>query len=223
MGQGVDLGYYDIFVDPGDDDSPVWGYRRAGWWSRMSGDDRIAFVATAAFCLVAALLVGSILFVEGHNLPSFAVRLAGHDGIDPSSPGAVVSPAFGIMLRLNKTCVDRADVVVSYSGVALGWARAEPRDCAEKRWARDVEVVARGDGVGLSRRLRDRMALEWRSGALELDVDVDIFDDSARRRTDPGEFPKKVMSCKVKVQGQEGESSPCSWYSLGNLYAREGD
>ncbi|CAD6237609.1 unnamed protein product [Miscanthus lutarioriparius] len=76
---------------------------------------------------------------------------------------------------MNRTCFDRADVVVSYAGVALGWARAEPWDCAEKRRAKDVEVVARGGGVGLPMHLRDRMASEWRSGKMELDIDVTIF------------------------------------------------
>jgi hypothetical protein len=108
---------------------------------------------------------------------------------------------------MNRTCVDRSDVVVAYSSVALGWARAEPLDCAEKRWAKDVEVVARG--------LRDRMASEWQSGTLELDVDVRIYGAA-------GDFPHVVMTCKVRMDGRgsesdDSESLPFSWYSL-NLF-----
>ncbi|KAL6845476.1 hypothetical protein ACP4OV_024971 [Aristida adscensionis] len=224
-GHGVDVDYYDIFVNPGDDgEEPVWGYRRPGWWSRLGVEERVFLVLMAAFLLVAVLVPLAFSYVEAQNRPSFAVRLAGHDGIDLGRPGRVVSPAFGVALGVNKTCVDRADVVVSYSGVALGWGRAEPRDCAGRpRRARDVEVAARGDGVGLSRRLRERMASEWRSGALELDVAVEVLDDSRRRRVPPGDFPKKVMTCKVKMHGEEWETLPFSWHALGNLYAKEDD
>jgi hypothetical protein len=97
-------------------------------------------------------------------------------------PGSVVSPAFNLTLRTTKTCVDHAEVVLSYSGVALGWARVEPHGCVSREpWGRDVQVVARAHGVGLSRRLRvrERMASEWRrSGRVELDADMVIYNDA---------------------------------------------
>ncbi|GJN40658.1 hypothetical protein PR202_gb29913 [Eleusine coracana subsp. coracana] len=219
----ADSGYYYqqdmIFADPRDDEAPpVWGYRRGSCWSRMSVDNRILLIGTLAFSLVIALLTGTVYYDYARNLPSFSVRLiALHEGgsIDPAQPGRVVSPAFRVALRMTKACVDRADVVVAYAGVALGWARAEPMDCAVRRWARDVEVVARGDGVGLSGGLRDRMAAEWQSsGSLELDVDARVFDGSA------GDFlfPQVVMSRKVRLeldgQGSESESLPLAWHSL---------
>ena len=105
-----------------------------------------------------------------------ASGLRGYDGIDVARPGTVVSPEFNLTLRMNKACADRAEVVLTYSGVALGWARVEPRGCVSREpWGRDVELVARADGVGLSGRLRERMASEWRrSGRVELDGDVVI-------------------------------------------------
>ncbi|KAG2601057.1 hypothetical protein PVAP13_5KG566700 [Panicum virgatum] len=217
MGLGVDLeeaarpvDYYDIFADPRDDEAPpVWGYRAPSCWSRMSDEDRIlgppVLIAT---CLLMALLVVASIYVQVFNVPpSFAVGVAGYGGIDPGRPGRVVSPAFDVALRANKTCVDRA-------GVALGWARAEPWDCEEKRWEKDVVVAARGDRVGLPEHLRDRMESEWRSGTLELDVDVEIFDNSGSSRAAAGDFPQKLMTCKVRLDGQKSEPLPCAWYDL---------
>ncbi|PAN28260.1 hypothetical protein PAHAL_5G140700 [Panicum hallii] len=207
---------YDIFADPRDDEAPpVMGYRAPSCWSRLSDEDRlIGPPVLIATCLLMALLVGASIYVLFFNdVPSFAVGVAGYGGIDPGRPGRVVSPAFDVALRVNKACVDHAGVVVAYAGVALGWARAEPWDCEEKRWEKGVVVVARGAGVGLPEHLRDRMASEWRSGALELDVEVEIFDSSGSSRA-AGDFPQKLMTCKVRLDAQNSEPLPCAWYAL---------
>lgn len=229
MGLGVqvdeeaatDAGHYDeIFAYPRDDEAPlVWGYRRRSCWSRTSLDNRILLIGILAFSLVVALLTGAIYYDYARSLPSFSVRLALHEGgsIEPARPGSVVSSAFRATLSMTKACADRAEVGVAYAGVALGWARAEPMDCAGKRWwGRDVEVLARGDGVGLSRGHRDRIAAEWEaSGTLELDVDVRVFDSSDAAAGDL-EFPQVVMSCKVRLggRGSESESVPLAWHWL---------
>jgi hypothetical protein len=218
MGLGVQLdedwaeaGYYydDIFADPPDNEAPpVWGYSRGSCWSRLSVDNRILLIGTIAFFLVMGLLTGSV-----HYHPSASRATRASTRAAPAAWSRRRSASSGS--RMNRTCVDRADVVVAYSGVPLGWARAETLDCAEKRWAKDVEVVARGDGVGLSSGLRDRMASEWQSGTLELDVDVRIFGAA-------GNFPHVMMTCKVRMDGRgsesdDSESLPFSWYSL-NLF-----
>ncbi|RLN24451.1 hypothetical protein C2845_PM07G24510 [Panicum miliaceum] len=141
----------------------------------MSDEDRIigppVLIAT---CLLMALLVGASIYVQVFNdVPSFAVGVAEYGGIDPGRPGRVVSPAFDVALRVDKT----------------------------------------GDGVGLPEHLRDRIASEWRSGALELDVDVEIFDTSGSSRA-AGDFPQKLMTCKVRLDGQKSEPLPCAWYAL---------
>lgn len=129
--------------------------------------------------------------------PSYSVELTGYEGIDPGRAARLVSPSFNVTLRMNNTCVDSARVAVTYSGVALGWARVEPRDCAKGRWAKDVEVVARGGRVGLSRRLRDRMASDWLSGAVELDVNVMVYPVGGHIGTDiPRTFDGKVKMMK---------------------------
>ena len=133
--------------------------------------------------------------------PSISVHLTGYDGIDPGGAARVVSPAFNITLRLNDTCVDRVDVAVMYSGVALGWARVDPLDCAERRWAKDVEVVARGAGVGLSQRLFDRMASDWRSDTMELDIDVTTY--KAYPLSTDTEYPQDMIVHKVRIKEKE--------------------
>nr|CAB3474406.1 unnamed protein product [Digitaria exilis] len=222
MGLGVDLeaaaragDYYDIFADPRDDEAPpVWGYRAPGCLSRMSLEDRICIPILTVTLLATVLISGACIYAAGLNPASFAGGLASYDGIDPGLPGRIVSPAFGVALRMNNTCVDRANVVVAYAGVALGWARAEPWDCEEERRTKEVEVVAKGDGVGMPEHLRDRMAEEWRrSGTLELDVEVEIFHSSDSDRA-AGDFPRKVVTCKVRLDGQKSETSACEWYAL---------
>uniref|UniRef100_A0A453FMA1 Late embryogenesis abundant protein LEA-2 subgroup domain-containing protein n=1 Tax=Aegilops tauschii subsp. strangulata TaxID=200361 RepID=A0A453FMA1_AEGTS len=165
-----------------------------------------SFVTLLVSVLISVLLVVALSVMERRRRPSVvSVHLTGYDGIDPGGAGRVVSPAFNITLRLNDTCVDRADVAVLYSGVALGWARVDPRDCAKRRWAKDVEVVARGAGVGLSQRLRDRMASDWRSGAVELDVDVTTYKEDPPS-TDT-EFPQDMIVKKVRIFNEKEEQA----------------
>uniref|UniRef100_A0A0D3EUJ4 Uncharacterized protein n=1 Tax=Oryza barthii TaxID=65489 RepID=A0A0D3EUJ4_9ORYZ len=148
------------------------------------------FLATLLLSLMAYGQWNSMF--RDHDLDAFSVRLAGYEGIDLGRPAATVSPE-----------------------LALGWARAEPRDCAAGRLERDVEVVVRGQGVGLSDRLRARMASEWRrsSGALELDVDVKIFDEDTYPVHATYHIPDRVMLCKVRTDGRGSESPSCPWFS----------
>jgi hypothetical protein len=103
---------------------------------------------------------------------------------------------------MNNTCVDSARVAVAYSGVALGWARVEPRGCAKGRWAKDVEAVARGGRVGLSQRLHERMASDWRSGTLDLDVYVMMYREGGFDADIPRTFDGKV---KMMKKGQTND------------------
>ncbi|XBI29309.1 hypothetical protein VPH35_053320 [Triticum aestivum] len=165
-----------------------------------------SFVTLLVSALISVLLMVALSTVmDRRSPPVVSVHLMGYDGMDPGAAGRVVSPAFNITLRLNDTCVDRADVTVMYSGVALGWARVDPRDCVKRRWAKDVEVVARGAGVGLSQRLRDRMASDWRSGAVELDVDITTYKEDTPS-TDTG-FPQDMIVQKVRIFNEKEEQA----------------
>jgi hypothetical protein len=174
------------------------------------GGDREGVAAALVFSTLICVLMGlgSIIVMYLQGNPSMSVHLTGYGGIDPGGAARVVSPTFNITLRLNDTCVDRADVAVLYSGVALGWARVDPRDCAKRRWAKDVEVVARGAGVGLSQRLRDRMASDWRSGTMELDLDVTTYKEDPPS-TDT-EFPQYMVVHKVRIM-ETNDASEKPW------------
>ncbi|KAF8766189.1 hypothetical protein HU200_007693 [Digitaria exilis] len=183
-------------IDDPDKETCTWG-RRHGCCSAVwppSAQNDWCFVAM--ILTLSLLLTLAIVLVIGltYREPSYSVDLTGYDGMDPGGAARIVSPSFNVTIRMNNTCVDSARVAVVYSGVALGWARVEPMDCAEGRWTKDFEVVARGGGVGLSRRLRDRMASDWRSsGALELDVSVVMYRVGGQIGTDiPRTFDGKV-------------------------------
>ncbi|VAH64483.1 unnamed protein product [Triticum turgidum subsp. durum] len=198
-----------------DDEAPVLGNAPA---ARFSDKERLLLLVVFSVALV-ALMLFPVYYMEQANVVSFSVGVAGYEGIDPARPGRVVSPAFNLTLRMNKTCADRAEVVLTYSGVALGWARVEPCGCVSREpWGRGVEVVARADGVGLSTPLRERMASEWRrSGRVELDVDVAVYRETGEGRRWGylgGNTLDKVMRCKVAADGRPSELPPCPWYSL---------
>ncbi|KAL6616137.1 hypothetical protein ACP70R_038407 [Stipagrostis hirtigluma subsp. patula] len=206
MGMATDLEAA-AAADPYDDmetnthHAASYGRRRgcsAAFYPSVGNEGCFTLVWTGVTMAVSFVVISAItatLYLT-YRPPSFAVDLTGYEGIDPARAGRLVSPAFNVTIRMNNTCVDSADVAVMYSGVALGWARVEPRDCEEGRWGKDVEVVARGGGVGLSQRLRDRMASDWRSGVLELDVDLKKY--YAGRRTDT-EIPRSMIVCKVTM------------------------
>jgi hypothetical protein len=217
---GVDLeraAYRAIPADPGDDEAPVLANAPpATTSSNLGWRDYLALVIVSV--LATALLLGPAEYMTRANMPAFSVGLAGYEGIDMARPGTVVSPAFNLTLRTSRTCLDRAEVVLTYSGVALGWARVEPRGCVSREpWREYVQVVARADGVGLSRRLRERMAAEWRrSGRVELDADVAVYNDRGTLGYFGDYASDKVMRSKVVVMadGLRLEPEFCPWYFL---------
>jgi hypothetical protein len=219
---GVDLeqaagsAYHAIPADPHDvDEAPVLGNAPP---AAPKEDWRLFPVLILFSLVVMAVMFAPVEYLVQTNLASFSVGLAGYEGIDMARPGTVVSPAFNLTLRTSRTCLDRAEVVLTYSGVALGWARVEPRGCVSREpWREYVQVVARADGVGLSRRLRERMAAEWRrSGRVELDADVVIYTDRHPLTYFGGDTRDKVMRSKVVVMadGLRLEPEFCPWYFL---------
>ncbi|EMS50679.1 hypothetical protein TRIUR3_19874 [Triticum urartu] len=119
-----------------DDEAPVLGNAPA---ARFSDKERLLLLVVFSVALV-ALMLFPVYYMEQANVVSFSVGVAGYEGIDPARPGRVVSPAFNLTLRMNKTCADRAEVVLTYSGVALGWARVEPRGCVSPEpWGRGIK------------------------------------------------------------------------------------
>jgi hypothetical protein len=216
---GVDLeqpAYHAIPADPHHDQPPVLGNAPPPATCKEEWAFPIAILVSLVFMVV---MIGPVEYLVQTNMPAFSVALAGgYDGIDVARPASVVSPAFNLTLRMAKACADRAEVVLTYSGVALGWARVEPRGCVSREpWGRDVEVVTKAHGVGLSRSLRERMSAEWRrSGQVELNADVLIYTDRGKLSYLADDTRDKVMRCKVVMMadGLQPEPEPCTWYFL---------
>jgi hypothetical protein len=155
---GIDLeqaAYRAIPADPRDDEAPpvLGNAPPANSGSQLGWRGFLLMLIVSA--VVTGLTVAPMEYMVGRNLPAFSIGLAGYEGIDVARPGSLVSPAFNLTLRTSKTCVDRAEVVLTYSGVALGWAKVEPRGCVSREpWGRGIQVVATADRVGLSRHWR---------------------------------------------------------------------
>jgi hypothetical protein len=193
----------------------------AGIHLRLSLCEKVCMtlVVASLFLLAIAAPIWGI-YLEKARAPTFTVLLSSLQGIDLARPARVVSPAFNLTLGMNRTCADRADVAVSYAGAALGWARVAPHDCAADERpgtaGSEVAVVAVGQGVGLSREVRERMAEEWqRTGTVELDVEVAVYDDGPHLLFSGPDVRGKVVLCKLRTDGRQPSESPrCSWYSL---------
>ncbi|KAL6846077.1 hypothetical protein ACP4OV_023525 [Aristida adscensionis] len=125
--------------------------------------------------------------------PKFSVELVGASWGGLDAPPAAAPPAAGVSADFNLTlhaanrrphdrCYRPGEAAVRYAGRAVAWGRT-PGFCVAAGEARGVPVAAWGDGVGLPRPVRERMAADARAGAVELEVDVRLFrgdDDSAR-------------------------------------------
>lgn len=106
MGQAVDLEQAAYHAIPADE-APVLGHAPpASAEGKSEGEGRALLIAFVALFVLTMLTLGPFDYLKSANIPSFSVGLAGFDGIDPARPGPVVSPAFNLTLRMNKTCVD---------------------------------------------------------------------------------------------------------------------
>jgi hypothetical protein len=173
------------------------------------------FVLTVITVLAMVLLALYAILTLTYRQPSFSVHLTGYDDIHPGRAAGLVSPSFNITLRMNHTCIDSADLAVTYSGVARGAAGLRGR-AALGEGPRGRGMGRHGDaGWGLSWSLRSRMASDWRSsGTVELDVDVKMYPEGRHSDTDiphhmileKVKIMKKLQ--KVKIVDEKGENLP---------------
>ncbi|RCV27025.1 hypothetical protein SETIT_5G292500v2 [Setaria italica] len=151
--------------------------------------------------------------------PKFSVQVVGATGLDAPPPAhdapIPISTAFNITLhaanrRPTDRCYRNGEAAVRYSGYTVAWGRTRAF-CLGAKEARDVPLVAWADGVGLPPALRERMAADWRAGAVDLEVDVRLF------RGDDGSARPAWMSCKVKAGGAKPSGvTPCTVFALQN-------
>ncbi|KAF8730461.1 hypothetical protein HU200_017039 [Digitaria exilis] len=102
-----------------------------------------------------------------HDDPTFSVR------VNPAS-----GPKFNLTLRVDNdqdfaTCREQVTATVLYGGtVVVGWADV-PDFCVDKRASAELSVpLSHGDVVVLTDDMHRRMAVELRSGELELVVEM---------------------------------------------------
>uniref|UniRef100_A0A0D3ET70 Late embryogenesis abundant protein LEA-2 subgroup domain-containing protein n=1 Tax=Oryza barthii TaxID=65489 RepID=A0A0D3ET70_9ORYZ len=104
----------------------------------------------------------------------------------------IISPAIDVTLHVNNRrgtarCYRGGEAVVSYEGFTVA-SGTVPGFCVPGKRAREMPFLASADGVGLPQRLRDRMAVERRIGAMQLEVEVKLFG-----RDDGGTAPRHVV------------------------------
>ncbi|KAF0916697.1 hypothetical protein E2562_011548 [Oryza meyeriana var. granulata] len=160
-----------------------------------------------------------------YDLPSeFSVQITAIRGLDapaadPAGAATSISPAFNVTLHVNNRrgtarCYRRGEAVVSYEGFTVASGHV-PGFCVPGKAAREVPFLAWADGVGLPELLCDRMALERRIGAMQLEVEVKLFG------RDGGSAPTPTwMSCGLRMdEAQPPDTAHCtvlalqSWFS----------
>ncbi|KAJ1285079.1 hypothetical protein BS78_03G253800 [Paspalum vaginatum] len=156
--------------------------------------------------------------------PEFSVQLQpiGRAGglTNTSSSSATAETAFRAALhasnrRATERCYLHGEWLVAYGGFTVA-AGSVPGFCVPGKGRRDVQLLLpRKDGVGLPERLRDRMAAANKVGALELEVQVRLFQNG-----DAASGRPTRMWCKARVGGvrQPPEVALCNVFALQNWF-----
>ncbi|CAL4974419.1 unnamed protein product [Urochloa decumbens] len=150
----------------------------------------------------------------GLNMPTAAAATGG--------AAASISPAFNATLhasnrRATERCYHNAEALVSYAGLTVATGRV-PEFCVPGKGAGEIRFQASaGDGgVGLPEHLLDRMALERRVGATQLDVEVKLF-----RRDDGSDRPMWIW-CGLRMDDdgtRPPDVAPCTVLGLQNWFS----
>ncbi|CAO1945218.1 unnamed protein product [Urochloa humidicola] len=154
-----------------------------------------------------------------YNLPpQFSVKLepTAAGGLNVYAPAATA--AFNATLhasnrRATERCYRHGEGAVTYAGFTIASGRV-PGFCVPGKGHGEVPFQLPGkDGVGLPEHLRDRMAAVEKVGALELEVQVRLVQDSGR--------PSR-MWCRTWVGGAEPpEVAMCTVFALQNWFDSE--
>lgn len=145
----------------------------------------ILFYGMVTIVLVLGIPAAALLSNAAEKV-KYTLDLAAVEGMDvaaAATAGAggstVISPAFNLTLRVENPrtfrpwCLDRGDVVVSYSGVALAWGRV-PGFCVRRRAMAELTVVPWGKDVRLSEDLRDLLVSELQQGTAKVSVEMKL-------------------------------------------------
>ncbi len=138
----------------------------------------ILFYGMVTIVLVLGIPAAALLSNAAEKV-KYTLDLAAVEGMDVAAVSTVVSPAFNLKLRAENPrafrpwCLDRGDVVVSYSGVALAWGRV-PGFCVRRRAMAELTVVPWGKDVRLSEDLRDLLVSELQQGTAKVSVEMKL-------------------------------------------------
>ncbi|KAF8696198.1 hypothetical protein HU200_037096 [Digitaria exilis] len=157
--------------------------------------------------------------------PQFYVQLApvGRGLDDMASPAAAsISPTFHVTLhasnrRATERCYRHGEGAVSFAGFTIASGRV-PGFCVPGKGSREVPfLLVREDGVGLPEHLRDDMAAAHEVGAMELEVQVRLFQGGGDA-TSPGRPTR--MWCKTRMGGgaQPPDLTACTVLALQNWF-----
>lgn len=153
-----------------------------------------------------------------YDLPlQFSVQLEPTGGgLNVSDPGAT---AFRAALhasnrRASERCYRDGEGVMTYGGFTIASGRV-PGFCVPAKGHGEVPLLLAGkDGVGLPEHLRDRMAAASKAGALELEVQVRLFQDGGASSGRPSR-----MWCTARVGGApQPEVAMCTVFALQNMF-----
>ncbi|CAL4954814.1 unnamed protein product [Urochloa decumbens] len=166
--------------------------------------------------------------------PEFSVQLLqpaiNKGGLDTAAPAAApggaaasISPAFNATLhasnqRATGRCYHNGEALVSYAGFTVATGRV-PEFCVPGKGTGEIrfEASAGDGGVGLPEHLLDRMALERRVGATQLDVEVKLF-----RRDDGSDRPMWIW-CGLRMDDDRTtrppDVAPCTVLGLQNWFS----
>lgn len=155
-----------------------------------------------------------------YNLPpQFSVELqpTGADGLNVSA--LATTAAFHADLhasnrRATERCYSHGEGAVTYAGFTIASGNVAGF-CVPGKGRREAPFLLAGkDGVGLPEHLRDRMAAENKVGALELEVQVRLFQDGGL-----ASGRQSRMWCKARVGGAgQPEASMCTVFALQNMF-----
>ncbi|KAF8696203.1 hypothetical protein HU200_037101 [Digitaria exilis] len=151
--------------------------------------------------------------------PQFSVQLqpTGDYGLNVTSPAAT---AFHAELRASnrrssERCYGHGEGVVTYAGFTIA-SGSVPGFCMPGKGKMEVPFQMAGkDGVVLPEHLRERMAAENNVGALELEVQVRLFQEGG-----VASGRQSRMWCKARVPGgaQPPEATMCTVFALQNMF-----
>ncbi|KAL6614634.1 hypothetical protein ACP70R_036904 [Stipagrostis hirtigluma subsp. patula] len=186
--------------------------------SRKRERDRLIVSCLRDFRFIVFLIVLPSYFFLYDMPPEFSIQLAPIRDLDAPAAGASISPASNVTLHAGNRrgagrCYHGNEALVSYAGFTIASGRV-PGFCVPGKGAREMRFQASADGVGLPEHVLDRMAMERRVGATQLEVEVKLS-----RRDDGSDRPMWIWCARRMDGAQPPNVTPCTVLGLQNWFS----